>query len=79
MRRYGRVCQIGLQQRSSREFRFACRLVREGVLGRIKIAYVVFPGVSADVELPADPVPDNSILREFIGNSILENFRLWTR
>ena len=28
---------------------------------------------------PADPVPDNSILREFIGNSILENFRLWTR
>lgn len=24
-----------------------------------------------------DPVPDNSILREFIGNSILENFRLW--
>jgi len=26
---------------------------------------------------PADPVPDNSILREFIGNSILENFRLW--
>jgi uridine kinase len=28
---------------------------------------------------PADPVPDNSILREFIGNSILESFRLWTR
>ena len=27
----------------------------------------------------ADPVPDNSILREFIGNSILENFVLWTR
>jgi uridine kinase len=27
----------------------------------------------------ADPVPDNSILREFIGNSILESFRLWTR
>jgi uridine kinase len=24
-----------------------------------------------------DPVPDNSILREFIGNSILEQFRLW--
>jgi uridine kinase len=26
---------------------------------------------------PADPVPDNSILREFVGKSILENFRLW--
>ena len=28
---------------------------------------------------PADPVPDNSILREFIGNSILENLRVWSR
>jgi uridine kinase len=26
---------------------------------------------------PAAPVPDNSILREFIGQSILENFRRW--
>jgi uridine kinase len=26
---------------------------------------------------PIDPVPDNSILREFIGKSILENFRMW--
>jgi uridine kinase len=26
---------------------------------------------------PPDNVPDNSILREFIGGSILENFRLW--
>jgi uridine kinase len=26
---------------------------------------------------PLDPVPDNSILREFVGKSILENFRLW--
>jgi uridine kinase len=25
----------------------------------------------------ADPVPDNSILREFVGGSILEGFRLW--
>jgi uridine kinase len=26
---------------------------------------------------PPEPVPDNSILREFIGNSILEHFNLW--
>jgi uridine kinase len=25
----------------------------------------------------ADPIPDNSILREFVGGSILENFRMW--
>jgi uridine kinase len=24
-----------------------------------------------------DPIPDNSILREFVGGSILENFRMW--
>jgi uridine kinase len=24
-----------------------------------------------------DPIPDNSILREFVGGSILENFRIW--
>jgi len=23
------------------------------------------------------PIPDNSILREFIGDSILEDFKLW--
>ena len=28
---------------------------------------------------PADPVPDNSILREFIGGSNLEHFEPWKR
>lgn len=27
--------------------------------------------------IPSDLIPDNSILREFLGNSILKNFRLW--
>jgi uridine kinase len=29
--------------------------------------------------LPADedPIPDNSIIKEFIGNSSLSNFKLW--
>ncbi|MGQ0600381.1 MAG: nucleoside kinase, partial [Anaerolineales bacterium] len=26
---------------------------------------------------PMDAIPDNSLLREFIGGSILEGFRLW--
>jgi uridine kinase len=26
---------------------------------------------------PMDAIPNNSILREFAGGSILENFRLW--
>jgi len=58
VRRYGRVCQVGLLQRSGREFALACRLVREGVLGKIRRIYVVSPGVSQEVDLPAEPVPD---------------------
>lgn len=58
VRRYDRVFQTGLQQRSTPEFQRACRLVQEGAIGEVKIVYVVFPGTSADVRLPAEPVPE---------------------
>jgi len=29
------------------------------------------------VPIPDEYIPDNSIIREFIGNSILRNFKLW--
>lgn len=58
VRRYGRVFQTGLQQRSAREFRLACNLVRDGALGKIHDVYVHFPGTSREVDLPAEPVPE---------------------
>jgi len=58
VRRCGRVCQTGLYQRSAEEFQLACRLVREGALGKIERIYVIISGTSSEVELPADPVPD---------------------
>jgi len=58
VRRYGRVFQTGLQQRSNPEFRKACRLVRGGSIGKVKIVYVPHPGTSNEVNLPAEPVPD---------------------
>ncbi|NOX55522.1 MAG: Gfo/Idh/MocA family oxidoreductase [Planctomycetes bacterium] len=58
VRRYGRVFQTGLQQRSAREFRLACQLVRDGALGKVQFVYVHFPGTSGEVDLPAEPVPD---------------------
>jgi predicted dehydrogenase len=58
VRRYGRVCQVGLQQRSGREFQLACRLVREGAVGKVRRIFVISPGVSQEVDLPAEPVPD---------------------
>ena len=59
VRRYDRVCQCGLQQRSTREFRLACQLVRDGAIGKIQAVYVIGPGTSAEVNLPAEPVPDS--------------------
>jgi predicted dehydrogenase len=59
VRRYDRVCQSGLQQRSTREFRLACQLVRDGALGKIETVYVNGPGTNWEVNLPAEPVPDS--------------------
>lgn len=58
VRRYGRVAQIGLQQRSFPEFIRACRLVQDGRIGKVKIVYVAHPGISRHVNLPGEPVPD---------------------
>jgi predicted dehydrogenase len=39
-RKYDRVFQVGSQQRSSREFRIACELVRGGRIGKLQAVYV---------------------------------------
>ncbi len=57
-RRYARVGQIGLQQRSTPEFIKAAGLVQAGRIGKVKIVYVAFPGTCTDVSLPAQPVPE---------------------
>ncbi len=57
VRRYGRVFQTGSQQRSSREFRFACEIVRSGRIGKLLTVGVSVGGPSQDCYLPAEPVP----------------------
>jgi len=44
VRRYGRVLQTGSQQRSDRNFRFVCELVRNGRLGKLHTVRVTIPG-----------------------------------
>ena len=46
VKRYGVVFQFGTQQRSSRDFRFACELVRNGRIGKL---HTILTGVPASV------------------------------
>jgi len=59
MKRYGRIFQTGIQQRSDRNFRFACELVRNGYIGQLKHIIVNVGGPPAECNLPAGgPEPD---------------------
>jgi predicted dehydrogenase len=55
--RYGRVFQFGTQQRSSRDFRFACELVLNGRLGKLHTINVWSPGSSQGGSPEPVPVP----------------------
>lgn len=56
-RRYDRVFQTGTQQRSDRNYRFACELVQNGYIGDIKSVYTLPGGTSRPCTLPAQEVP----------------------
>ena len=57
VRRCGRVYQLGTQQRSSRNFRFACELARNGYLGKVWTVKVGCPGGRALPDVPPEPPP----------------------
>ena len=57
-RTYGTVFQWGTQQRSGRDFRFACELVRNGRIGRLQTILVGVPHDFAVPNQPTQPVPD---------------------
>ena len=59
VRRYGRVFQTGTQQRSSRNFRFACELARNGYLGKLHTVEVEAPGpmYQRSYKKPTTPEP----------------------
>lgn len=55
VRKHDRVFQVGSMQRSSREFRIACELVRNGVIGKVPRVTAGFGGPGKPCDLPEEP------------------------
>jgi predicted dehydrogenase len=69
VQRTGRILQIGSQQRSSPQFRYAAELVRNGRIGQLKTVYVGLPvDPAGDVE-PEMPVPRNLNYETWLGST----------
>jgi len=67
--RSGRIFQIGSQQRSAAQFRYAAELVRNGRIGQLKTVLVGLPGdPSGEVELEM-PVPKNLNYEAWLGST----------
>ncbi len=58
VRKQKRVFQTGSQQRSTREFRIACELVRNGVIGKVSKVTAGFGGPGKPCDLPEQPVEE---------------------
>ncbi len=54
VRRHNRVFQTGSMQRSSKEFRIACELVRNGAIGLIRTVEVAVGGPGVPCDLPGE-------------------------
>ncbi len=67
--RSGRVFQIGTQQRSSTQFRYACELVRNGRIGDLVTVEVGLPGDPAGDEEPEMPIPPNLNYEMWLGST----------
>ncbi|MDR1200080.1 MAG: Gfo/Idh/MocA family oxidoreductase [Tannerellaceae bacterium] len=65
--KYNRVLQVGNMQRSWRNFRHACELVRNGYIGKIKEIKVAVGPPPVPYDLPEQPVPKHINWERWIG------------
>jgi predicted dehydrogenase len=79
VRRYGRVLQVGSQQRSMEMNRFACEFVRHGGLGQIKAVEAQnWPGPLPEEDLAEEPIPTGMHWDLFCGPRPLQPYA-WRR
>src|SRR6266498_858508 len=69
VQRSGRIFQIGSQQRSSPQFRYAAELVRNGRIGQLKTVEVGLPGDPSGEEEPEMPIPKNLNYDMWLGST----------
>src|SRR4051812_14638481 len=67
--RSGRIFQIGSQQRSSIQFRYAAELVRNGRIGQLRAVQIGLPGDPAGEVEPTMPVPKNFNYDMWLGST----------
>jgi predicted dehydrogenase len=80
--RFGRILQVGGQQRSMEIDRFACQFVREGGLGRVSLVQMsAYTGPMTYDGLPEEPVPEGLAWDLFCGPAPLRphNRQLWVK
>ncbi len=65
----GRILQIGSQQRSSTQFRYAAELVRNGRIGTLKTVSIGLPGDPSGEEEVAMPVPTTLNYDRWLGST----------
>ncbi len=68
-KRYGRIVQVGSQQRSNRSFRRAAEIVRNGWIGRIREIHCELGEFPPEVELPEQAIPDTIDYNRWLGQA----------
>src|ERR1041385_6726831 len=86
VRKNKRIVQVGSQQRSDRNFRLACELVRNGRIGKLQHIIVGLPTGPIGGPFPEKPVPEGLNVNFYLGqtpvvpyrvNNCHGNFRWW--
>ena len=82
VRRYGRVCQVGSQNRSMATNQYGCRLVRNGGLGQVSLVEVGnYPGPLVYESLPPEEPPRDADWDLFCGPAPRRpyHWKLWLK
>jgi len=66
-RQYGRILQVGSQQRSERAFRRAVQIVRNGLIGKVHTIYTSLGEFPPPQTLPEEAIPDGFDYDRWLG------------